>query len=859
MPKFSKKIAYKDPVALSAAQESAERVLQEVEAENLEYYERAAVIARNTSTIQSGIRLRAGKVIGDPAILRERIVEERVQSDLYRAIAGNEAVETGKGVDAKNYANSINARFLEEGEIKKRSRVLHKMKNAILGIFINRDFVNEEMKERFGESKEINDQKLFVAERHCEYLTQMQARDPVMYNNLLIHLNLVASATVTEVIDVLSKLNASTLRTLRDYCIANDIELAERPEFLDLLTLSDSRQRALAKFGMMEVYDIENLRSFWSSLTTGSVMQKDLTVKINKLLLNNSLIDLEQKPESALLISTVRARYLQLIKTLTPDQAANELKMELDSIETDELPKTMIPATVAGAPATPGDAEKVSPFVLVQRLLRRDYCARRNLDPKNSNLEADNFSSIQTAIRLADVKKNVDMFRSSNDKAAEVTLDEVEKGMDSGKILADIIKNHPEFKIFAGINKYTTRREIRQRMNAAGEKVAEPVMEKLIAILQEALSRYKKGPQIKGTNFAADDWDLEELVLVLQTLKAEQWSNKMIVEVVNDTNAISTEEKLISAMNKARKKEEEMTEEIFADVTSPEAIWKIMASKIELKKILNKCALAKRLELSKGVVEAKKLQISQLSDSDPQKQALEAEIKALERIDKSSADLADRVFAARKYIKEKKLSGRARDAYISAIGLAGVWDKMGFTFWKEDKKEAVSAWWDKKKESAGKWWKAHKEKKAAEKASDTQKDSKAWSIFKKGVSPVTGLGGVMYDVGSFLPRMIFRGAAGASRMPKRMVGMVSDSAMHSYLTERFVAYSEEISEIDEKTKLLSKKLLRAPYSWDSSRINKEINSLNLDKSKLTAKITALQAKASQRGLPPIAFGTGKIP
>lgn len=847
MPKFNKNIAYKDPVNLSSAEEKAERVLQEVEAENLEFYERNAAIAKNTSTIQSGIRLKAGKTIGDPFILREKIVEERVQSELYRAVAGNEAVETGKGVDAKNYENSINARFLEGGKVRKGSKIMHKVKNAILDVAGRRDFVKEEMVERFGKSQKIEDQKAFVAERHREFLNTLEVGDPASFDGLRHLLGLTMTASKGEMINALANLETAELLELKANCISNDIPIVERPEFLDLLMLTDIRQRALSKFGLMEVYDFKNIRGFWSVLTTGSVDQQNLAAKVDGLLTNNSLIALEQKPESVALIAQIRSLYQQNLKlTGDADQVSRDMKLELDDIEANELPKTTIAAVGGGAP-TVGPAEKVSPFVLLQRLLRREYCARRHLDPKNFSLEADNFSSIQAALRVADVKKNVDMFRSSNDKAAELALGSAEKKPDTNKILADIIKNHVEFKIFAGVNKYTTRREIRQIVNRAGVDVAGPVLERFIAVLQEALSRFKKGRRIEGTDFAAQDWDLEELVLVLQTLKAEQWSESMIAKVVDDPGT-NMEEKLIKVMQDSREKEEEVADEIMADVTSPDAIWKVMAAKNELKKILNKGSLQGRLDFNKSVIEAKKLQISQLPPGDVQKKVIEDEIKALERNDKSSVDLAARVTAARKHIAEKKLSGKARDAYIDAIGLAGVWDKMGATFWWEDKKEAAGKWWSEKKEALGKWWN--------KKSPESKTDSKVWSIFKRGVSPATGLGGLAYDAGTFIPRLVFRGLAGAARLPKRMVGLVSDSAMHSYLTDRLIALSEEINEIDDTIVKLNQKLARAPYGWDKRRINRKINSLNLAKAKLSARISELHNKASERKLPPISGVSG---
>lgn len=865
MPKYNKNIAYKDPVNLSAAEENAERVLQEVEAENREFYDRNAAIAQNTSTIQSGIRLKAGKTIGDPFILREKITEERVQSDLYRAVAGNEAVETGKGVDSKNYEQSINARFLEGGKVKKGSKLLHKVKNAILDAVGSRDFVKEESQERFGKNQEINEQKKYVAQRHAQFLTDLELGDPLSFDSLKHFLGLTVTANKNQMIATLAGMESGELGQLKADCIANDIPIVDRPEFLDLIMLNDVRQRALSKFGMMEVYDLKNLRSFWSTLTTGSAAQKAFTDKVSDLLLNNSLIDLDRKPESVALLAQIRSLYLQNLRvTGDADLTSSDMKAELDKIEAEELPKTTIAAAAGGAP-TVGPAEKVSPFVLLQRLLRREYCARRKLDPKNFSLEADNFSSVQAALRVADVKKNVDMFRSSNDKAAELAIGKAKttkilnkvgigNAPDTNEVLEDIIKNQAEFKIFAGVNKYTTRREIRQIMNRAGSEIAGPTMERFIAVLQEALSRFKKGRQLDGTHFGADDWDLEELVMVLQTLKAEQWSNKLMEEAADDPGT-NMEEKLIKLMQASRKKEEEVADEILADVSSPEAIWKVMAAKNELKKLLNKEALQGRLEFNKGVIAAKKLQISQLSPADPQKKVLEDEIKAMERNDKSSTDLAERVNAARKYIKEKNLSGKAKNAYLEAIGLAGVWDKMAYRFWWEDKKEAYGKWREeRKKKSAEK-----ATKKAAEKASQPQTDSKIWSIFKRALSPATALGSLGYSGTSYIPRMIFRGIAGASRLPKRLVGTVSDSHMHSYLTDRLLALSEEVSEIDDEIKALNARLARAPYAWDSRRINRRINALNLAKAKLGTKITALHNKAAERKLPAITGAGGKKP
>lgn len=107
--------------------------------------------------------------------------------------------------------------------------------------------------------------------------------------------------------------------------------------------------------------------------------------------------------------------------------------------------------------------------------------------------------------------------------------------------------------------------------------------------------------------------------------------------------------------------------------------------------------------------------------------------------------------------------------------------------------------------------------------------------------------------------MIFRGIAGASRLPKRLVGTVSDSHMHSYLTDRLLALSEEVSEIDDEIKALNARLARAPYAWDSRRINRRINALNLAKAKLGTKITALHNKAAERKLPAITGAGGKKP
>ncbi|MCC6643762.1 hypothetical protein IT411_03360, partial [Candidatus Peregrinibacteria bacterium] len=415
MPKPSSKGAHlKTHQTLSAAEENLERALHEVEDENREFYAEELERAKTVSTLQTCIGTKVSNVLDTKYQgAMDAVIEERVDSELYKAIAGNEIYDTSNGEDSKNYRHSINGRL-----ITPKKSGIKKMAKKILASFGGKDEVILEKEERLGPSKKLADRKLFVAERMRDFLEELSLHEPLQYADLINLMGLTPGALVDDVIDQFTRISYSKLREIRKWSITNAVQIHENIAFLDLLMLHDQNQRQAAKFGIMKVFDHTDLRKFWDDMLANTIPQvQDLMKKFHEMLIPGSLFKLEGNPEGTALISQVRKQFESEKNKHGGDEALASLKM-FDDLEM--ILQHDVPMDGAVAPATPAKI-KLTPFVLLQRLLRVEYCENRGINPVVYNEEANHYASIKAAARVEDAK-NVDMFRSANAQAAEFVL-----------------------------------------------------------------------------------------------------------------------------------------------------------------------------------------------------------------------------------------------------------------------------------------------------------------------------------------------------------------------------------------------------------------------------------------------------
>lgn len=543
--------------------------------------------------------------------------------------------------------------------------------------------------------------------------------------------------------------------------------------------------------------------------------------------------------------------FLQNLNTV-PDQMVSDLTSMRAKIEktAGELTEDLIKV-------------KTTPFVLLQRLMRRDYCEINQIAHDVYSDEANHYGIVKARLRVQEVE-NVDFYRSINDKAAKYKRrhavlkgwDRIVQAVAAGQeavglelfnirdlsadsLIEQIVKSEAEFAVFKGVNKFTTTRDLRDILNKSGQNISQETLEAFARMLMEAINKFKKVPPhlYKGLNY--NEWDLEQMVTVVQKLKAEMWSRDFLERLSEDSNGVR-EHVVVAKLKEARKKEQKSSEAIKDDIQDPEALWRIKLNKAELKKIVDPEGLEKwvkeREKMKKTLVDEK---------AKPGRDSIEIDkkIAAIDRRIKAAKKLNEDVREARELFEKEDMSKAERNKYLELKGLALVFAKLGTNFMGENGWKITKKAGKRTKGWAGRFW----------------NETLGWEANKKALksSKVVSVAALPVRAVAYLPMLPVRAAAwglgglwglvkGVARAPKRIVAEMSDGVMRNYLRDRMTDVITQKDRLEAKQEKLKEALAVAPYFWDKNRIARKLNKLEGEKKDLDVELAEFEKIAKQR-------------
>jgi hypothetical protein len=525
--------------------------------------------------------------------------------------------------------------------------------------------------------------------------------------------------------------------------------------------------------------------------------------------------------------------------------------------------------------------QRIAPITLLQRFLRRQYLRDRGLEANIFSEEANNYAGTKAALRSI-AARNSDMNRSTNNKAAEFVqrgllrrgLDRLAGGvqtvqdvvglepitfkeLSADSLIEQIIASNPDFAAFKGINKFSTIRDVRNYLNKSGLEISSPVVVRFYETIREAINEYKKVNKNLDTRIKSGDWDIEGLIVAMEKFEEEKWFADQLNELERQKTPGNREQIWVSMMDGARRQRQQMIDGILTDVKSPNAIWRKLLMKNELKKLLDKDILEASSKLAGEGIGYRKKNMDRLTaerDAAPEGSALrarlEAEIVALnnsiqtaEKEIAESKDLYERVEAAKKYIEENNLGRKDKKAYLEQVGLTQVFEKMGTNF-------AFQRFWKKTKTLASKGWEKTKDayKWSRENFLHMGTAKKAFSLGRIAATPVTWTLGLAVKTAYFPFRMIGRGLSYSTHIPRRLLGTMSKSQMRIYLRNRIEESQEKMAALESKQAKLRSKLADVPYSWDRKRILRKVNRLETEKVELRESLAEFQKMAGDRSI-----------
>lgn len=525
--------------------------------------------------------------------------------------------------------------------------------------------------------------------------------------------------------------------------------------------------------------------------------------------------------------------------------------------------------------------QRVAPIVLLQRFLRRQYLRDRGLQTNIFSEEANNYASTKAGLRAA-AARTADTVRSANNKAAEFAnrgrlrrgaerlatgvqkvqdffgLEPIEfKTMSADTFLEQIIDSDPNFSAFRGINKFSTTRDVREYLNKSGQNISSPVAIRFRETLREAINEFKKVTPNLDTRIKSGDWDIEGLINVLEKFEEEKWNQEQLDDLERVGGAGNREQAWITLMSTARQRRQQIMDEIMTDVKSPNAMWRRLLMKNELKKILDKDILEANHKIASEGIGFRRKNVDRLSaerDSAPEGSALRARLEAelavqenairtAEKEIAESKDLFERVEAAKQYIEENNLGRKEKKIYLEQVGLTQVFKKMGTNF-------ALQRYWKKTKALVSKGWEKTKDayKWSRENFLHMGTAKKGFSVARLAATPITWPLGLAAKAAFFPFRMVGRGLQYSTHIPRRLLGTMSKSQMRIYLRNKIQEIQERIAAINAKQAKLKTKMENAPYSWDKRRLMKPINKLETEKVDLNEDLADFQKMASDRSI-----------
>ena len=351
----------KNHKVLSSEEEKGERLQTDVEDENRDFYEANLRYAANVSRLQTGVNEEVARTLlggpGAPGQLLDRLKEERVQSELYRAVQGGRTYETEPNVsgrlreDGQYYEGSENALYLNSNRAGKFGRqFMRVIRGAGTMIGVN-SFVEAAVDRRFGRNRDIGARMAFVANQMVPELTTMEATRNAHFNQIATLLGVPVPCTVPDLVAAFSaprRATHTTLWRIREYCRdpATLDDFRNDRAFRNMMLLVETSDRASNRIGIEAVNDFQGLREFHDEMVAGGGNRAALMQRITETLEDSALFPLEKNSEGKILLADLRSRYqFNIDNGDTPDNSANRILGELEEIRASELENA--PQTVA--------------------------------------------------------------------------------------------------------------------------------------------------------------------------------------------------------------------------------------------------------------------------------------------------------------------------------------------------------------------------------------------------------------------------------------------------------------------------------------------------------------------------------
>lgn len=410
---------------LSTAEETKERLLHQVKDENRRFYESNLEIARNISLLQTGVSediaraLTRGLVTppGESAVSM-RVKEEKVQSDLYRAVVGNKIYETEFGQDSQHYRRSENVEYMNANAAGKFGRQFMRALRGAGSMIGTNNYFEAAVDRRFGADRNIENRRNFVAERLRNPLTQMQATRPANFTAISTRLG--APATVVAVINTFAQTDFITANEIREWCENVGDPFFNDAGLNDLILLIESENERDNEIGLVSVNDFQGLREFHDTMLGMGGQPEQLMRRIEQTVENGSLFPLETNPEGRIFLANIRSQYnlalAEAIRAALPnpqDVAAGLILADLTAIrdtELEEAPQTQPNLDLIAdvnrliGELRPGRQKLVASFTSLNRLARDIAAERRRItgppaltgnDLKNANTRINNWENQQ--------------------------------------------------------------------------------------------------------------------------------------------------------------------------------------------------------------------------------------------------------------------------------------------------------------------------------------------------------------------------------------------------------------------------------------------------------------------------------
>ncbi|MBD3270635.1 hypothetical protein GF376_03860 [Candidatus Peregrinibacteria bacterium] len=520
--------------------------------------------------------------------------------------------------------------------------------------------------------------------------------------------------------------------------------------------------------------------------------------------------------------------------------------------------------------------QKISPFELLQKIKRREYCKDNNLDPSIHQEEAERFAAMNAQNLVEDVDENVNLFRYGNRSIAKIEAENLifrtiqrmvgRKGslahleasigkaqraiglepitinkMSARDLIDHIVNTDQKFKPFKGLNKFSNTAEIRKMILDSGENVSVNTLEEFIHILQE---------EIKSDRVAVYDWNIEDALIALRKLKNELWTREFIEKVKEEHGQMPAPKVFAKMLKEARQERKKIDQGIQKLAERPGASYKRFLSKTKLVEILTEKNYEIYKQNKKGKMSELKSRISALEkqsenfeDGSSEKATLnkqiselKSEVANLNQEFEQALSLKERVDALNDEVEKKKLGYFATKKLFKEHGLSLVHRKMAMN-WRLNKaaKSFKSAGTGTYNWSRRKFLNLNTAKNLAgygRVGTEIALRPAVWA-WKAGTFPFKVVGNSAIRLGRF-------GVEGAVSFNKK--------TLRSYLRSRPKTLSAKLYNLERKKYDLRRKIGRAVFSWDKAKYRRRIDNIDAKKEKIFDEYINLESIAKHYGM-----------